>query len=183
MRSALRNALAALLTAALLAACGGAYAFGSTPPALMVLDYVDNGTHERANIDAVPGDYRSPAAGKPQEKVALLPGNGIKIDQSLPDRAVKFYTGTGNTRVLVFTVQVRYYRNTSGIWIPHYLLVEQASAVPDGKGGWNPITTPDGALGPIALTGTALPNAEGYFPMLEFGLANGFLQIDSWVVK
>jgi hypothetical protein len=183
MRFALPRFIGTLLVGTLLAASGGAYAFGTRPPALMVLDYIDGGTHKRANIDAVAGDYPSPAAGKPQEKVAILPGNGFKLDQPLPDRVVELYTGKGNTRVLICAIQVRYYRNASGIWIPNYLPVDQVSALPEGNGGWIPIATPAGALGPIALTGGALPNAEGYFPMLEFGLANGFLQIDSWVVK
>jgi hypothetical protein len=172
-----------MLAAASLAAPGDAKAFGSTPPALMVLDYVNNSTEQRTNVDILPGEYTSPFTGKPLAQVTVLAGAGIKTDQTLPDRVVGFYAGQGISRTLVCEILVRYYRNDAGVWIPNYRFVDQAFAVPDGNGGWMPVATPGGAVGMINVTSTTLPNVDGFYTTLQFGPANGYLQIDSWVVK
>jgi hypothetical protein len=35
----------------------------------------------------------------------------------------------------------------------------------------------------IVLTSSTLPNAEGYYPALEFGLTTGLTNIDAWLVR
>jgi hypothetical protein len=172
----------ALASLCLLLSAGNALAFGSRPPVLMVLSYYENQTHYPVNVDLVPGETVSPAAGKPQEKWRLLPGQAIRVDQRPPDLTVELYRGKGEQHLLLCAIAVRYYKNGDGLWVPHYLLIEQALLIPQ-NGRLVPVTQLEGSAGLIALTGTAVPNAEGFYPSLEFGLAQGLMQIDSWVIK
>jgi len=48
-------------------------------------------------------------------------------------------------------------------------------------GRWLPLTSVQGVPNLIERTGTALPNAEGYFPSLEFGMTTGATPIDAWL--
>jgi hypothetical protein len=166
----------------LIATSGGAAAFGSKPPVLMVLDYYESSAHRQVKVDLVLGETVSPAANKPQEKWWLFPGQAIRVEQRPPDMTAELYKGKGTSHVLLCAIAIRYFRDSSGLWVPHYLLVEQALMVPL-NGRLVPITQLEGTTGLIALTGTSLPNADGYYPSLEFGLAQGFMQIDSWVIK
>lgn len=172
----------ALGSLALLTAAGELHALGSTPPVLLVLTYVENGQRLGLPVEVAPGTFVSPQAGKPKDKWTILPGQALSSEVKPVDRVVELYRGVGNTRTLLSAVQVRYFRNTAGLWVPHFLLVEQPLMTRDGD-RWQPLTTHAGAPGLMVLTGSALPNAEGFYPVLEFGLSNGSLPIDTWVVR
>lgn len=172
----------ALVGLALLFGTASAWAFASKPPVLMVLSYYENGAHHPIKVDLAPGETVSPAAGKPQEKWWLLAGQPIRVEQRPPDLTVELYKGKGEQHVLLCAIAVRYYPGGDGVWVPRYLLIEQALLIPQ-NGRLVPVTQLEGAAGLIALTGTALPNAEGFYPTLEFGLAQGLMQIDSWIIK
>ena len=53
----------------------------------------------------------------------------------------------------------------------------------DASGRWRPLTLPSGDPTLLQRLGAALPNAEGYFPEIEFALSTGPVAIDSWVVR
>jgi hypothetical protein len=161
---------------------GNARAFGSGPPVLMQLSYYENGEHQPVRVNLVPGETASPAAGRPQEKWRLQPGQSIRMEQRPQDLTVELYKGKGEQHILLCAIAVRYYKNSDGVWVPHFLLIEQALLIPQ-NGRMVPLTQLEGSAGLIAMTGTALPNAEGFYPSLEFGLAQGLMQIDSWIIK
>jgi hypothetical protein len=175
-------ALVALGSLALLTAAGELHALGSTPPALLGLTYVENGQRQGFPIEVTPGTFVSPQAGQPKDRWTIIPGQALPAETKPLDRVVELYRGAGTARVLLSVVQVRYFRNNVGLWVPHFLLVEQPLLRRDGD-RWQPLTALAGAPGFMVLTGSALPNAEGFYPTLEFGLSNGRLQIDTWVVR
>lgn len=166
----------------LLTASGDLHALGSTPPALLGLTYVENGQRQGFPIEVTPGTFVSPQAGQPKDRWTIIPGQALSAETKPPDRVVELYRGAGTARVLLGVVQVRYVRNNAGSWVPHFLLVEQPLMRRDGD-RWQPLTALAGAPGLLVLTGSAPPNAEGFYSFLEFGLTNGRMQIDTWVVK
>jgi hypothetical protein len=95
---------------------------------------------------------------------------------------VRFYRGTNKDRILVVAVAVRYDKKAAGAWVATFRLIEEPLVVPTPQGP-RPFSGPAGADGPIVLIGNTLPNADGYFPTLEFGLSSGILQIDAWLVQ
>jgi hypothetical protein len=167
---------------ALLTAADELHALGSTPPVLLVLNYVENGQRLSLPVEVTPGTFASPQAGQPKDKWTILPGQALSSVVKPVDRVVELYRGVGTTRTLLSAVQVRYFRNSAGAWMPHFLLVEQPLMTRDGD-RWKPLTALAGAPGLLVLTGNAPPNAEGFYSFLEFGLTNGRMQIDTWVVK
>jgi hypothetical protein len=167
---------------ALLIASGDLHALGSTPPVLLVLTYVENGQRQGLPVEVTPGSFVSPQAGKPKDKWGILPGHALPAGARPADRLVELYRGAGSPRTLLCAVQVRYFRNSAGAWVPHFLLVEQPLMTRDGD-RWKPLTALAGAPGLLVLTGNAPPNAEGFYTFLEFGLTNGHMQIDTWVVR
>jgi len=61
--------------------------------------------------------------------------------------------------------------------------LQQVPLVVPTEKGWRPVTALPGATELIMLTSSTVPNAEGYFPFLEFGAGSGRLAIDFWIVR
>jgi len=105
----------------------------------------------------------------------------VKRDSRPPERIVELYTGTPAAPALLCRVWLRYYAGASG-WVPHFRL-EEEPLVARVHGRWQPLELIRGAGGVLVLHGGTLPNAEGYYPRLEFGSSVGPVAIVAWQVR
>lgn len=146
-------------------------------PILLVLEAADAG-----NTKIEIADRPEPQLAEPPRTAAiwrLRPGAPVTQARRPADRAVDLYTGTPRALDLLGRVVIRYFPAPAG-WVPHYRLDEQPVVVRI-NGRWQPLVLPGGA-GPLVRYGGTLPNAEGFFPALEFGPAAGTLAIAGWKV-
>ena len=156
--------------------------FSSSAPVLMLLEHTQAGKQIQTKIEVKDGLVASPDKGKPQAKWIIRTGDALKSDVQPGDRTVNFYQSTGTQSTLLFIVKVRYYQNAAGRWAPQFLINEEPLVIRK-NGRWQPLTTVQGVPSLIVQTGTALPNAEGYFASLEFGMSTGATSIDAWLVQ
>jgi len=177
-----RGSAAAVIVAALLMSFMPALHAASTP-VLMLLEHTQAGKPIQTKIELKAGLVASPDKGKPQAKWIIRAGNALKSEVQPGDRTVNFYQSTGiQQSSLLFIVKVRYYQYAAGRWLPRFLLNEEPLVIRK-DGGWQPLNSVQGVASLIEQTGTALPNAEGYFPSLEFGMTTGAISIDAWLVQ
>jgi hypothetical protein len=156
--------------------------FASSTPALMLLEHTQDGKPVQTRIEVKDGLVISPDKGKPRDKWIIRAGDALKSEVRPGDRSVGFYRGVDNQSTLLFVVKVHYYLNSDGRWVPQFQINEEPVVI-RLNGRWQPLSTSQGIAGQIALTGTALPNAEGYFTSLEFGFTSGPASIDAWQVQ
>jgi hypothetical protein len=151
-------------------------------PIVLNLEYAFNNQPVSLQVRHRPGLVLSPKPGQTPERWHILPGNPHEGSEPRPaDRAVEFYQGGDAARLLLLRVEVRYFRRGDGHWVPHFQPHENPLVAFDGK-RWVPLAQPQGKSGLIALHGGVLPNAEGYYPRIEFGLVTGRSSIDAWTV-
>lgn len=151
-------------------------------PVIMVLQSLGKGEQIQAKIEAVPDLTTSPHAGKAQAKWSVLPGEAIKSPGRPAERVVHLLRKVGLEYQHLCSIKLRYYPAKQGVWVPHFQLDEQPAVVRK-NGRWQPITTVRGLPSLVVLTSSTLPNAEGFYPSLEFGLTIGLMSIDSWIVR
>jgi hypothetical protein len=156
--------------------------FSSSTPVLMLLEHTEAGKPVQTKIELKAGLVVSPEKGKPQTKWIIRAGDALKSEVQPGDRTVNFYQSADTQSTLLFIVKVRYYQNATGRWVPQFLLNEEPLVIRI-NGRWQPLITAQGVSSLIVQTGTALPNAEGYFPSLEFGITTGATSIDAWLVQ
>ncbi len=149
---------------------------------LMVLEHRDNGERVQTEVEATPDHVTSPHAGKAHPKWAILPGEAIASERRPRDRAVHLFRRIGLQHVRFCTVNVRYFKNGEDAWVPHFQLNQEPVLIKEGK-RWRPVSKFGGAASLIVLTSSTLPNAQGYYRSLEFGLTTGLTYIDSWIVR
>jgi len=154
------------------------------PPVLMVLDYDIGGKHLSQPVPMKLGEFTLTEAPPGADKLRILPGDAFPAEASRPsDRAVELYQSNTQGRSLVCIVHVRYFRNRTGLWTANFQLVEQPLVARDAQGNWKPFTEIRGAAGLIVLTSSTLPNAEGFYPSLEFGMNLKKVYVNSWVLR
>jgi hypothetical protein len=112
----------------------------------------------------------------------VRPGDAILASGQPPDRLVELYSGTPQAPALICKLGLRYVRAPSGLWVAHFQLIEEPLVMRRGD-RWVPITGLPGAQNLIVLTSSTLPNAEGFYPALEFGFTNEAPPLDFWVVR
>lgn len=151
-------------------------------PVIMLLEHIEAGQRFTTEIKALPDLMESPHAGKGQLKFAILPGEALKAKLRPNDRMVHLFRQVGLERVPLCTVSVRYFRDRDTTWLPHFQLNQEPLFIRKNK-RWVPLNTVKGIATMIVLTSSTLPNAEGYYPSLEFGVTTGLTFIDSWVVR
>ncbi|GMQ90307.1 MAG: hypothetical protein BMS9Abin10_0670 [Gammaproteobacteria bacterium] len=152
-------------------------------PVIMILEHMQAGERVQTPIEVIPDLVTSPYAGKGQLKWAILPGEPIDSQARPADRVVHLLRQIGLQRNLLATVKVRYFKaKQDGPWVPHFQLNQEA-LVARVNGRWRPLTSVRGVATLIVLTSSTLPNAEGYYPSLEFGLTTGLTNIDAWLVR
>jgi hypothetical protein len=122
-------------------------------------------------------DVQRPGAIPASRTWTLKPGDRLGADARPPDRVVELFTGTPLAPALFCRVALRYYRDGSG-WTPQFRLDEEM-AVAFVNGRWQPI----GEIAGLVQFGNNLPNAEGFFPRIEFGASAGDLVIVAWQVR
>ena len=154
----------------------------SEPPALMVLVHAEGGKLIETKIATKSGTSLSPEKNKPQQQWVIRAGDTLKSTTRPADRVVKFYKGTGSNGILIFMVKVRYFPDERGGWVPQFQL-DQEPLVVHENGRWRPLSTIQGVPNLIVQTGSVLPNAEGYFALLQFGFTTGPTSIDAWAVQ
>ena len=151
-------------------------------PVIMVLEHTENGKQVGVNIEAIRGVFLSPHRGQSQPKWAIRPGHTLRAPSRPAAQLVELYKGTPREPILISRIIIKYFRNGEGNWVPHFLLNQEPLVVRDGN-RWKPLLTIQGVPSLLVLTGPTLPNAEGFYPKLDFKLSTGPLAIDFWVVK
>ncbi len=170
--------------AALIFFLAGSFIAQAAAPVLLTLESADPGQpHVRATIKAEGGGLTaSPARGHKREKWRLRPGEALTSDARPADRLVELYQASGTQTTLLCAVQVRYFQNKEGQWQPHYVMLDEPLVMRRGE-RWLPGTALRGNAALVVLTSATLPNAEGFYSTLEFGLSIGTTPIDYWQVK
>ena len=176
-----RRSVAAIVAAMLLMSFASMLHAASTP-VLMLLEHTQAGKPIQTKIELKAGLVASPDKGKPQTTWIIRAGDALKSPTQPAERSIGFYQGMGNQSTLLFVIKVRYYQNRTGQWLPQFLLNEEPLVIRK-NGRWQPLTSVQGVPSLIVQTGTELPNAEGYFPSLEFGMTTGATSIDAWLVQ
>ena len=152
-------------------------------PVILLLEHMEDGERISTEIKAVRDLKASPHAGKGQLSFAILPGDALDTERRPNDRIVHLFRQVGLARVPLCTVGVRYYKDRKNKWLPHFQLNQEPLFIRKDK-RWVPLSQVKGGITSlIVLTSSTLPNAEGYYPSLEFGLTTGLTFIDSWVVR
>ncbi len=152
-------------------------------PVLLTLESADPGKPRvSATIKAEGSLTTSPTRAQPREKWSLKPGEALAADTRPADRLVELYQASGNQATLLCAVQVRYFRNKAGEWQPHYAMVDEPLVTRVGE-KWLPATALRGNAALVVITNATLPNAEGFYPAIEFGLSIGTTPIDYWRVR
>ena len=169
--------------AALVFFLASAFTVHAAAPVLLTLESTDLGKPRvSATIKAEGGLTTSPARGQPRAKWLLRPGAALTSATRPADRLVELYQASGTQATLLCAVQVRYFRKPDGQWQPHYVMIDEPLVMRQG-GRWLPGTALRGNAALVVLTSITLPNAEGFYPTLEFGLSIGTTSIDLWQVK
>jgi len=177
-----RRRSAASVVAAMLMMSFISVLHAASTPVLMLLEHTQAGKQIQTKIEVKGGLVASPDKGKPQAKWIIRAGDALNSEGQPGDRSVNFYQSTDTQNTLLFIVKVRYYQKAAGRWVPQFLLNEEPLVIRQ-NGRWQPLTTVQGVPNLIERTGTALPNAEGYFASLEFGMSTGATAIDAWLVQ
>lgn len=173
---------AAVVVAAILLMSFISVLHAASTPVLMLLEHTEAGKQIQTKIEVIDGLVVSPDKGKPQTKWIIRAGDALKSGSRPGDRSVNFYQIAGTQSTLLIIVKVRYYQNATGQWVPQFLLNDEPLVIRK-NGRWLPLTSVQGVPSLIVQTGAALPNAEGYFPSLEFGMTTGATSIDAWLVR
>jgi len=177
-----RRRSTAIVAAAMLLMSFISVLHAASTPVLMLLEHTEAGKQIQTKIEVKDGLVASPDKGKPQAKWIIRAGDALKSEVQPGDRSVNFYQSADTQSTLLFIVKVRYYQSAAGRWVPQFLLNEEPLVIRI-NGRWQPLTTAQGVSSLIVQTGTALQNAEGYFPSLEFGMTTGAISIDAWLVQ
>lgn len=161
----------------------GAPSVQAAAPALFTLESADPGKPRvSATVKAEGRLTTSPTRGHKREKWSLKPGDALASETRPADRLVELYQASGNQATLLCAVQVRYFRGRNGAWQPHYLMLDEPLVTRVGE-KWLPVAALRGNAALVVITQATLPNAEGFYPALEFGLSIGSTPIDYWQVR
>ena len=183
MRIMALRRLAGKTFAALIFFLAGSFTAQAAPPVLLTLESADlDKPRVSASIKAEGGLTTSPTHNQKREKWALKPGEALTSETRPADRLVELYQASGTQATLLCAVQVRYFQNRDGQWQPHYVMLDEPLVMRRGE-RWLPGTALRGNAALVVLTSITLPNAEGFYPTLEFGLSIGTTPIDLWQVK
>jgi hypothetical protein len=128
-----------------------------------------------------PATTESPQAGAASIGWSIGAGAVLRGRARPADRQVDFYEGKpGPQRGLLCTLLVRYFPVADG-WAPRYRLREELFFMRQGE-RWVPLKTVNGEPSAIIQMSNTLPNVEGYYASLRFGLTTGPIAIDAWRV-
>ncbi len=167
-----------LIAAVLLLPAGIVHA---AQPVLAQLKYQEGTKIKSAPIREQSGIIPSPAAGKPQTAWVLSAGDTRSGDVPPAERVMRFYHAVNNQPVLLCSVLVKYYPR-DGKWEPAYRMQDRIVLMRDGA-NFKPIPAGTGDIELTLMIGTSLPNVDGYYSTLQFGLPSKAVGIDTWEVN
>lgn len=175
MKGKIRLGLAAVLLASASAASSAA------ERVLFVLGAADaSGKPVRLQVLEKAG-IQVPKAPVAQARWHVLPGDAVRAKEAPPGRMVELYAGTATAPESVARVLVRYFASGNA-WVPHYRITDEPAVVRrDDR--WAPVMIGQGMPGLIVQHGGTLPNADGFFPRIEFSLTTGLLAVSAWQVR
>lgn len=124
---------------------------------------------------------QAPKDVKPHARWRVLPGEAVRSTPAPAPRLVDLYAGTASSPELVARVLVRYFPSKDQ-WLPYYRITEEPAVVHQ-NGRWVPVMIGQGLPGLIVQHGGVLPNADGFFPRIEFSLTTGALAVSAWQVR
>ena len=150
-------------------------------PVLAQLQYQDGAKIKSAPIRAQTGTVTSPVAGKPQTAWRLSAGDARSGSAPPAERVIRFYHAVNNQPVLLCTVLVKYYPR-DGKWKPAYHLEDRIVLMRAGE-NFRPIPAGTGDIELTLMIGGSLPNVDGYYSSLQFGLPSKAVGIDTWEVN
>ena len=161
----------------------GSFTAHAAAPVLLTLESADLGKPRiSTSIKAEGGLTASPTRGQTREKWSVRSGETLTSGVRPADRLVELYQASGTQATLLCAVQVRYFQNRDGQWQPHYVMIDEPLVMRQGE-RWLPGTALRGNAALVVITNATLPNAEGFYPTLEFGLSIGTTPIDLWQGK
>ena len=150
-------------------------------PILAQLKYLEGAKTKSAPIRAQAGIIPSPAVGKPQAVWLLSAGETLSGNAPAAERVIRFYHAVNNQPVLLCTVLVKYYPH-DGKWVPAYHMEDRIVLMRAGE-NYRPIPAGNGDIELALMIGTSLPNVDGYYSSLQFGLPSKAVGIDTWEVN
>ncbi len=153
----------------------------AAPPVLAKLQYLEGEEIKTAPIREQAGAVPSPASGKPQTAWVLSAGDSRSGEAPPAERIIRFYHKVNSQPVLLCSVLVKYYPR-NGKWEPAYHMQDRIVLMRDGD-KFKPIPAGTGDIGVTLMIGTSLPNVDGYFSSLQFGLPSKSVGIDIWEVN
>ncbi len=167
-----------LIALSLLLPVGVAHA---AKPVLATLQYQEGTKTVSVLIREQAGSVVSPKTSAPQA-VWLLNSGDVRSGSAPPaDRVIRLYHNVNAQPVLLCTVLVKYYPS-NGKWIPTYHMQDRIVLMRDGA-TFKPIPADTGDIELTLLLGTSLPNVDGYYSKLQFGLPSKSVGIDAWIVN
>ncbi|GMR21566.1 MAG: hypothetical protein BMS9Abin36_2168 [Gammaproteobacteria bacterium] len=151
---------------------------------LLILQFENfrEGDNEEAMVEFRPGPVESPFAGKPFDRVRIEFAETSYFPEEQQDRSVYLYRNNKDKRLLLASIQIRFYDEGDKGWVPHFKIQQDITLIRQGD-KWLPIPTAPGASNVVMLTSSSIPNTEGYYSYLEFSFSPKQIYIDSWEVK
>lgn len=159
---------------------GGASA--DTPPTLLVLAHREAGGISADTVPAADGVVVLQGARTAQSTWEVRAGAVVDSTQRPPARRVDFFEIEANgSAKRVGAIEVRYFPDKGG-FAPRYRVMEEVMLARVGD-AWVPLKLVDGTPALTQFHSDALPNVEGYYPYLDFGLTVGAIRIDRVLVS
>ncbi|OGI42524.1 MAG: hypothetical protein A2150_00955 [Candidatus Muproteobacteria bacterium RBG_16_64_11] len=169
-----------LLVVALLAVAPLAQA---KEPVVLVLAYTQNDKTVSQDIRGDVGRFPLKETKAAQFQWLLRPGERVKAAVRPADKFIELaHAADGNSQTLC-VVEVRYFPDGPR-WKPAFRIDETPLVARDpATGQWRPVGYVDGNPALLQLIGPSLPNAEGYYSELRFGLTTGPVAIHAYTVR
>lgn len=158
---------------------GGASA--DAPPTLLVLAHREAGGISADTVPAADGVVVLQGARTAQSTWEVRAGTVIDSAHRPPARRVDFFEIEDGTAKRVGAVEVRYFPDKGG-FAPRYRVMEEVMLARVG-GTLVPLKLIDGTPALTQFHSDALPNVEGYYPYLDFGLTVGPIRVDRVLVS
>ncbi len=167
-----------LIALTLLLPVGAAHA---AKPILATLQYQEGTKTVSVPIREQAGSVVSPKTSTPQVVWLLNTGDARSGSEPPADRVIRLYHTVNAQPVLLCTVLVKYYPS-NGKWIPTYHMEDRIVLMRAGA-IFKPIPADTGDIELTLMIGTSLPNVDGYYSKLQFGLPSKPVGIDAWIVN
>ena len=148
----------------------------AAPPDLAQLTFAGATKKQVIHIPAKTGKYTPKNKGPAQASWFLIPGEALKAETQPREQVIRLYHTTASTRALLCTIVVKYFP-ANGKWLPRYRMEENLMLA---RSGDHLVPAPTGMGEPDLnlMVGTLLPNVEGYYDRIEFGLPLTRVAID-----